>query len=153
MPSGPKSIRSLYAGLRASGKDSASRTRPTRMSTRSKSEKSMVGACANIASVVGPRYAADGDGDASALSDRRSLRLPRPRGHRPARDPGALHDGGLPRPHDGGALRSISLGTVARPGPQPGRRVAVGRAGIDRFYEEHDRGPRPGRGRARLGAW
>src|SRR5690242_15893809 len=39
MPSGPKSIDSLIAGLRASGNGCASSTTPTRMSTRPKSSQ------------------------------------------------------------------------------------------------------------------
>src|ERR1700737_4313127 len=151
MPSGPKSMRSLYAGLRASGKGSASRTRPTRMSTRSKSETSMVVASPNMPSVVCPRYAAHAAGDASAVSDHEPLRVPRSRGHRTAGDAGALHDGGVPRPHDGGTFRARALGTPARPGARPGRGAAVRRPGIDRVYEEHDNGAWAGRGGPRLG--
>ena len=42
--SGPKSIVSFHAGLRASGKSSTATTRPTRMSTFRKSSKSIIGA-------------------------------------------------------------------------------------------------------------
>src|ERR1700687_5478576 len=151
MPSGPKSMRSLYAGLRASGKGSASRTRPTRMSTRSKSETSMVVASPNMPSVVCPRNAAHAAGDASAVSDHERLRVPPARADRTAGTCGALHDGGVPRPHDGGTFRAGALGTPARPGALPGRGAAVRRPGIDRVYEEHDNGPWPGRGGATVG--
>src|ERR1700737_4207846 len=151
MPSGPKTMRSLYAGLRASGKGSASRTRPTRMSTRSKSEISMVVASPNMPSVVCPRYAAHAAGDASAISDHAPLRLSRSRVHRPVSDTGARHDGRVPRPHDGGTLRPGALGAVSQSGSRPGRGVAGGRPGIDHVYEEHDRRAWSGGGWPRLG--
>src|SRR5712691_10063984 len=151
MPSGPKSMRSLYAGLRASGKGSASRTRPTRMSTRSKSEISMVVASPNMPSVVCPRYVAHGAGDASVISDHAPLRLSRSRGHRTAGDSGAHRDGRVPRSHDGGTLRPGALGAVSQSGSRSDRPVVVGRPGIDRVYEEHDIGPGAGGGRPRLG--
>src|SRR6266849_5874954 len=151
MPSGPKSMRSLYAGLRASGKGSASRTRPTRMSTRSKSEISMVVASPNMPSVVCRRYVAHAAGDASAISDHAPLRVSRSRVHRPAGDPGALHDGRIPRPHDGGTLRPCALGAVSESGSRPGRGVGGGRPGIDHVYEEHNRGTWSRGGRPRLG--
>src|ERR1700716_2757869 len=151
MPSAPKSMRSLYAGLRASGKGSASRTRPTRMSTRSKSETSMVTVSPNMPSVVCPRYAAHAARDASAFSDCHSLCVSRSCGERTAGDASALHDGGLPLPYDGGALRPGPLGTAAHSGSRADRGVAVGRSGIDHLYQEHDSGAWPGCGRPRLG--
>src|SRR2546423_6307504 len=137
MPSGPKSMRSLYAGLRASGKGSASRTRPTRLSPRSKPETPMTAAATNMPSVVCPTYAAHAERHANAISDRASLRLSRPCGDRPLINPGALDHGGIPRAPDRGALRPGALGTVARPGPGSGRGVALGRPGIDRLHQEH----------------
>src|SRR6202022_3363484 len=150
MPSGPKTMRSLYAGLRASGKGSASRTRPTRMSTRSKSETSMVVASPNMPSVVCPRYAAHPAGDASAISDHESLRLSRSRVHRTAGHPGAFHDGGIPRSPDGGTLRPRALGAVSQPGARPDRGIAHGRPRIDDVYQEHDGGSWDGGRRPRL---
>src|SRR4030088_1290618 len=151
MPKGPKSMRSLYAGLRASGNGSASRTRPTRMSTRSKSETSMVVASPNKPSVVCPRYAAHAAGDASAISEHEPLRVSRPRGDRTAGAPGALHDGGVPRPHDGGTLRPGALGAVSHSGSGPARGAPVGRRGIDHVYKEHHVRAWHGGGGPRLG--
>src|SRR5713226_5814926 len=110
------------------------------MSTRSKSEISMVVASPNMPSVVCPRYAAHAAGDASAISDHAPLRLSRSRVHRPAGDPSSLYDGRVPRPHDGGTLRHGALGAVSQSGSRPGRGLAGGRPGIDHVYEEHDRG-------------
>src|SRR5207302_2113015 len=108
------------------------------MSTRSKSEMSMMVASPNMPSVVCPRYAAHAAGDASAISDHESLRLSRSRGHRTAGDPGAIDDGGVPRPHDGGTLRPGALGAVSRSGSWPARGAAVRRPRIDHVYQERD---------------
>src|ERR1700716_2323910 len=144
-------MRSLYAGLRASGKGSASRTRPTRMSTRSKSEMSIVVASPNMPSVVCPRYAAHAARDASAISDHEPLRVSRSRGDRPAGHPGAVHDGGVPRPDDRGALRPGALGAVSQPGSRPARGAGFGWSGGDRIFEKHDLRGGPGGGGGRVG--
>src|SRR5437868_11978174 len=66
------------------------------MSTRSKSEMSMMVASPNMPSVVCPRYAAHAAGDASAISDCAPLRLSRSRRHRAARHAGPVYHRGVP---------------------------------------------------------
>src|ERR1700694_5146469 len=121
------------------------------MATRSKSETSMVVASPNTPVVVCARYAAHAAGDASAISNHESLRLSRSRVHCTAGHAGALDDGGVPRPHDGGTLRPGTLGTVSQPGSRPARGAALGGPGIDHLYEEHHVGAWDWGGRPRLG--
>src|SRR2546426_313171 len=94
------------------------------MSTRSKSETS-IKASTNMPSVVCPADAAHAERHANTVSDRASLCLSRPRGHRPLVNTGALDHGGVPRPPDRGALRPGALGTVARLCDRRTRVVAI----------------------------
>src|SRR5437763_14561066 len=114
------------------------------MSTRSKSEMSMMVASPNMPSVVCPRYAAHAAADASAISDCTPLRLPRSRRHRAAGDARPVHDRGFPWTIDRGTIRPGALGAVPQPGPRTDRGVARRGSGIDRLHQEHDLGAGPG---------